>query len=94
LNIGQFYKSQSALPSGTLLLCTNPPADGKHLTGTRRGIELLIRQKMQKTPLHCCFEKRPTSAQGSSAFLLTRFKIFLPRYVSAYSCHPQGVVSA
>jgi hypothetical protein len=36
--------------------------------------------------------KIPTNAQGSSGFFNT-FKI-LPRHVSAYGCHPQGVVSA
>jgi hypothetical protein len=38
--------------------------------------------------------KRPTIAQGSSGFfkIINTFQI-LPQHVSAYGCHPQGVVS-
>jgi hypothetical protein len=39
------------------------------------------------------FVERPTNAQGSSKFFINTFQI-LPRHVSAYGCHPQGVVSA
>jgi hypothetical protein len=46
-------------------------------------------------PASCnTFVKRPTSAQGSSGFFINTFQIFLPRHVSTYGCHPQGVVSA
>jgi hypothetical protein len=44
------YKFQSELPSVTLPLRTNPPADGKYVE-TRCDIELLFQQQTQKTNL-------------------------------------------
>jgi hypothetical protein len=36
---------------------------------------------------------KPTNAQGSSEFFVINTFQILPRHVSAYGCHPQGVVS-
>jgi hypothetical protein len=46
-----------------------------------------------KKYLNSAFVKRPTNAQGSSGLFINTFQI-LPRHVSAYCCHHQGVVSA
>jgi hypothetical protein len=39
-------------------------------------------------------QKDQQTLQKVVDFFINMFQIFLPRYVSAYGCHPQGVVSA
>jgi hypothetical protein len=40
------------------------------------------------------YAKRPTNAEGSGGYFIINTIQILPRHVSAYGCHPQGVVSA